>query len=150
MRKGKPVQGHVNYIDRKITLLSITELSPGTHRFEGNFTLPYDIPSSIECLNGEWKKASGCIRYKVEVHINRLGQVEDKFETPFNVVNSVDLNEISPTMLAPLMHEVHRVGNSGILLEFFSNFLISSAIQLRLVTQLLHDSLDFAESLHAR
>jgi hypothetical protein len=117
VKHDKHVHGHANYIDRKIKLLGVAELSEGTHRFEGNFTLPYNIPSSIECLNGQWKEASGCIRYKVEVHVSKLGQLEDKFESNFNVVCPLGLNALTPELHVPMRMETFRVSgyNFGVI-----------------------------------
>lgn len=114
IKHDQHVHGHENYIDRKIKLLGVAELTEGTHRFEGNFTIPYNVPSSIECLNGHWKEASGCIRYKVEVYVNRLGQLVSTFESPFNVVCPLNLNSMSPEYHVPVMQEICRVSLENI------------------------------------
>jgi hypothetical protein len=107
-KEGKPLTAVANYLEKKISLLNISEIAPGLYDFDANFELPRDLPSTMECINGYWNKASGSIRYKLEVHVKSVWKPNLKFDNDFTVIAPMDLNELSPVMHVPLMQEVLR------------------------------------------
>ncbi|KAG5666924.1 hypothetical protein PVAND_014929 [Polypedilum vanderplanki] len=107
-KKGKPLTACVNYLEKKISLLNISQIEPGMYDFDANFQLPYDIPSTMECIKGYWKNANGSIKYKLEVHVTSLWKPNWKFDNNFTVIAPLDLNQLSPVMHVPLMQEVMR------------------------------------------
>jgi hypothetical protein len=60
----------------------------------------------MECINGYYRKASGSIKYKVEVHVVSQWKPNLKFESPFTVLSPTDLNEFSQVINVPLIQEV--------------------------------------------
>ncbi|CAG9810393.1 unnamed protein product [Chironomus riparius] len=104
----KTLTGCVTYIDKKISLLNLTEIQAGLNTFEANFQIPLYIPSSMESINGYYRKATGSIKYKVEVHVDSNWKPNMKFESPFTILSPTDLNELSQVINVPLIHEAFK------------------------------------------
>jgi hypothetical protein len=60
----------------------------------------------MESIRGYYKKASGSIKYKVEVHVVSSWKPNLRFESPFTILSRTDLNEFSQVINVPLIHEV--------------------------------------------
>jgi len=60
----------------------------------------------MESIKGYYKKASGSIKYKVEVHVVSNWKPNLRFQSPFTILSPTDLNEFSQVINVPLIHEV--------------------------------------------
>ncbi|XP_055306658.1 arrestin domain-containing protein 17-like [Sitodiplosis mosellana] len=85
---GGLLQGtaELNFKIQKSVRSGSIELQPGTYKFTFEFTLPHQLPSSIE---GD----CGHIRYVAKVVCDMPMWVDKKFEEPFTVIRPTNLRE---------------------------------------------------------
>lgn len=130
-KSTKLVSGNLELFNKKINILSNTDLQSGSNKFRSSFTLPPNIPSSFKFQNSSknkltrWKKTGCSIKYKVQVIVHRTGAPLKKFEFPFEVIKPLDLNDYQPSLNKP--RETKTTISNGI----SSDFSMSASIQQR-------------------
>lgn len=75
-----------------------TEFSAGTQRFNFSCVLPHQLPTSFE-------SKYGYIRYQIKVEMERPWKSDYKFSFAFTVIKVLDLNYESPALRSPLKTE---------------------------------------------
>jgi hypothetical protein len=122
MGSGKLLSDSYELINKKVEVFKETELSSGQHKFRSSFFLPRNLPSSFKFRNTaasrltRWKKTGCTIKYKIQIVVVRPNTPIKKYEFPFEVVRSIDLNDFTSTLMKP--REVKTSSTNGISSDF--------------------------------
>jgi hypothetical protein len=120
---GKLLSDSYELINKKVEVFKDADFSAGPHKFRSSFFLPRNLPSSFKFRNNatsrltRWKKTGCTIKYKIQIVVVRANSPVKKYEFPFEVIRSIDLNDWLPSLSKP--REVKTSSTNGISKEFY-------------------------------
>ncbi|KAG5682545.1 hypothetical protein PVAND_011892 [Polypedilum vanderplanki] len=119
---GKLLSDSCELLNKRIEVFKDAQLSSGLHKFRSSFFLPQNLPSSFKFRNNatsrlmRWKKTGCMINYKIQIVVLRPNSPVKRYEFPFEVIRSIDLNEFVPNLLKP--REIKLSNMNGIAKDF--------------------------------